>query len=89
MNQAFRVTGRVQGVGFRWWTRGTARELGLQGSVRNRADGSVEVHASGSEEAMNRFERMLREGPTGSRVDAVVRIQARHDLPAGDFVIEW
>ncbi len=42
------VRGRVQGVGFRWWTRARALELGLAGHARNTADGRVEVVAQGS-----------------------------------------
>ena len=45
--RAYRIVGRVQGVGFRWWTRRTAERLSLYGSVRNLTDGSVEVHVTG------------------------------------------
>ena len=48
----FRVTGRVQGVGFRWWTRSLATRLGLSGSVRNLSDGSVAVHARGTDDQL-------------------------------------
>lgn len=71
MRRAYRVTGRVQGVGFRWFVRKTAAELGLPGSVRNAADGSVEVVAEGTEEALAHLERELRQGPPAARVDAV------------------
>jgi len=84
----FRVTGRVQGVGFRWWTRGVARELGLRGTVGNCPDGSVEIHASGRAEALSRFERRLHEGPSGARVDAVRTIAAKPGLPEPEFVID-
>ena len=84
----FRVTGRVQGVGFRWWTRGVARELGLRGSVRNCPDGSVEIHAAGDGMALALFEQRLHRGPTGARVDAVRPVTAKPDLPEGDFVID-
>lgn len=70
----FRVTGRVQGVGFRWWTRALAGRLGVAGTVRNAADGSVEVQARGSEHALAELERHLAEGPPHARVDAVERI---------------
>jgi acylphosphatase len=68
---AFRVRGRVQGVGFRWWTRSRAASLGLAGSVRNCADGSVEVQASGDPAAIAQLERELRRGPPGALVEAV------------------
>ena len=55
-----RVAGRVQGVGFRWWTR--ARELGLVGSATNLDDGRVEVVAQGSRDACERLLAML-DGP--------------------------
>jgi acylphosphatase len=69
--RGYRVTGRVQGVGFRWWTRKLARGLGLVGRVRNLDDGSVEVRASGDESGLERLERALRRGPPTARVDAV------------------
>jgi acylphosphatase len=77
----FRVTGRVQGVGFRWWTRSLAARLGVVGSVRNAADGSVEVHARGPDAALAELERLLAEGPPHARVAAVDRIPA--SIPAG------
>jgi acylphosphatase len=65
------VSGRVQGVGFRFTTQHEARKLGLAGWVRNRADGSVEVEAEGPEEAIKTFLSFLRRGPLGAHVDAV------------------
>jgi acylphosphatase len=72
----FRVTGRVQGVGFRWWTRAQAIRLGLDGTVRNADDGSVEVQARGPEPALTELERLLNEGPPHARVRAVERFDA-------------
>ena len=66
-----RVHGRVQGVGFRWWTLGLARELGLSGWVRNEADGSVTILARGRGDALERLESQLRMGPPASRVESV------------------
>jgi acylphosphatase len=73
----FRVHGRVQGVGFRWWTRDQARRLGLTGTVRNAPDGSVEVQVCGTPDAVREMGRLLQEGPPLARVDGVV------PLPAG------
>lgn len=69
--RAFRITGRVQGVGFRWWTRETARELGVTGRVRNCPDGSVEIEAVGSSETLRTFRERLDHGPSPARVEAV------------------
>lgn len=77
----FLVEGRVQGVGFRWWTVQTARRLGLRGTVRNRRDGRVEVHVEGPPAAVAGLEELLAEGPSLARVDAVRRIDARPELP--------
>lgn len=66
--RTYRITGRVQGVGFRWWTRSLAERLGIEGSVRNEADGRVLVHARGSEEAMEQLESELAHGPPGANV---------------------
>lgn len=65
------VRGRVQGVGFRWWTQRTAEGLGLQGWVRNRSDGTVEVSARGAPGALVALREALGEGPAGSRVEEV------------------
>lgn len=65
------VTGRVQGVGFRYTTREIGRRLGLAGWVRNRPDGSVEVWAQGDEEALAEFAQFLKEGPPAARVHRV------------------
>lgn len=82
--RAYRVTGRVQGVGFRWWTRQAARELGLRGVVRNERDGSVFVEAAGTADALARLEGRLAQGPPGAVVTAVAPLQAGGDpLPAG------
>jgi acylphosphatase len=72
--RGFRVEGRVQGVGFRWWTQKTAESLGLGGSVRNLPDGSVEVHVVGSASEVARLEEMLARGPVTARVDSVVAV---------------
>ncbi len=82
----FRVQGKVQGVGFRWWTRRTAVDLGLRGVVVNRTDGSVEVHVAGDRESVERFEAYLADGPPGSRVDGVERVPSDRSLP-GAFEI--
>ena len=62
------VEGRVQGVGFRFFVERVAAELDLQGYVRNRADGRVEVYAAGAEEALAQLRERLGTGPWASRV---------------------
>ena len=66
------VRGRVQGVGFRWWTRSRALELGLTGYVANRLDGRVLVVAQGPRDACEKLLRLLQGGATPGRVDNVV-----------------
>jgi len=63
-----RVTGTVQGVGFRWFVRERARRLGLAGWVRNMEDGSLEVAASGDEQQVEMLRVELQRGPSGARV---------------------
>ncbi len=65
------VTGRVQGVGFRYSAVRQARALGLTGTVSNRYDGSVEVEAEGPLRALERFLEWLHRGPPGAHVRAV------------------
>ncbi len=64
----FRVTGCVQGVGFRMWTREVARELILAGFVRNDPDGAVSGMAEGGAEALEIFRARLSHGPPQARV---------------------
>lgn len=65
------IRGRVQGVGFRAWTEYTALERGLQGWVRNCRDGSVEALFVGAVDAVAAMIAACRQGPRGSRVEAV------------------
>jgi acylphosphatase len=61
------VRGRVQGVGFRWWTRARALELGLVGHARNTDDGRVEVVAEGDAASLQQLLDLLGEQPSGHR----------------------
>ncbi|HYM49310.1 MAG TPA: acylphosphatase [Candidatus Limnocylindrales bacterium] len=65
------VIGHVQGVGFRFFAEAHARRLGLQGYVRNRYDGAVEVEAEGESDDLDRFVDALRQGPRAARVSEV------------------
>ena len=66
-----RVTGRVQGVFFRAWTRDEAQTLGVTGWVRNCTDGSVEAQLEGREEAVEELIDLMREGPPGANAESV------------------
>ena len=66
-----RVTGRVQGVFFRAWTRDEAETLGVTGWIRNCSDGSVETHVEGRADDVHELIETIREGPPGARVDKV------------------
>jgi acylphosphatase len=72
----FLVSGRVQGVSFRAYTRAQAVALGLRGFARNLADGRVEVLAVGEAAAVDRLGDWLRTGSPLARVDDVVRSEA-------------
>ena len=65
------VSGRVQGVGFRYAAREAASACGVAGWARNLPDGSVEIVAQGSPDAMDRMTAWARRGPPGARVDRV------------------
>lgn len=66
-----RITGKVQGVWFRAWTREEARDLGLDGWVRNRLDGSVEAVLAGESADIDTMLRLLESGPPMARVGKV------------------
>ena len=65
------ISGRVQGVGFRYFTLAQANREGVHGWVRNLSDGRVEVSAEADAEVLERFEVILRRGPGSGRVDQV------------------
>lgn len=68
------VTGRVQGVSFRWYAQERARSLGVAGWVRNEPDGSVLLHAEGDDEAVDSLVEWCRQGPSMAKVsDVAVR----------------
>ena len=87
-DRGYRVRGRVQGVGFRWWAHREAETLGVVGWVRNLPDGSVEVMARGTVGALERLERALRRGPPMSMVDRLERVDCRLPLEVQVFSIE-
>ncbi len=81
----FVVTGRVQGVGFRYFVRTLARELRLAGWVRNRPDGAVEIEAAGAESTLGEFaRRLLAEGPGRPVHVERTPLSEASQAPAGD-----
>ena len=82
-----RIEGRVQGVYYRAWTDRTARELGLDGTVRNANDGSVEAVFSGPADKVGEMLRLCADGPPDARVTKVTVIQEGGSAPRGFKVI--
>jgi len=74
------IGGRVQGVGFRYFTEDVASREGVSGWVRNLPDGRVEASVEGDTEAVDRFERAIRHGPRGARVE---QFDVYDDVPSG------
>jgi acylphosphatase len=85
------IRGRVQRVGYRAWTEYTAIELGLEGWVRNRPDGTVEALFAGPHEAVEAMLEACREGPPGARVEAIDKSACTPDHSAlrraGEFLV--
>lgn len=77
------VHGKVQGVGFRWWTRSRALELGLAGYARNLADGRVEVVAEGDGASVDKLLELLREPTSTNRPGRVDHVQVQYTDPKG------
>ncbi len=77
------IEGRVQGVGFRYWTQREARRLGLDGWVRNRRDGAVEAVFSGSPETVAEMLALCGEGPAYALVSDVATDEEAGGVPLG------
>ena len=82
-----RVSGTVQGVSYRVWTRGEAMRLGLTGWVRNERDGSVTALIAGTDAAVTAMIERLWQGPRGALVSKVEIEEAGEDAPADFRVI--
>ncbi len=76
------ISGRVQGVNFRWYTQDKAQELGLTGWVRNLWDGRVEAIFEGEEKAVRDAVAWCHIGPSSARVD---NVEVTYEEPTGDF----
>lgn len=81
------VTGRVQGVGFRWNAANEARSMGIQGIVKNLSDGSVYIEAEGSGEQLDNYLKWCRKGPMFGYVESV-RFEISPPVNYTDFRIE-
>ncbi len=81
------VRGRVQQVGFRWWTRSRALEIGLRGYASNLGDGRVQVVAQGTREQCEQLLDLLRHGDTPGRVDGVTELWGTAESDYEGFAI--
>jgi acylphosphatase len=76
------VSGRVQGVGFRYFTREAAAREGVTGWVRNLPDGRVEAYVEGESDAVTRVERAIRQGPRGA---SILTVEVDAEEPGGAY----
>ena len=87
VSRLFIVTGRVQGVGFRFFTLQEAGKIGVKGYVRNRLEGSVEVVATGTEAQIAALRNRLQQGPHYSSVQNLVEQPYQGDETFDNFAI--
>lgn len=83
------ITGRVQGVGYRYYTVQQAQLLGVKGYVRNQADNSVLVVAQADEEIIDVFIDYLHIGPTRARVDHISKIKINYFSVFDNFSVKY
>lgn len=83
------ISGRVQGVNFRYYTQKTANELGVTGWVRNNPDGTVEVTAEGPHGKLEELLQFLRQGPPAARVRSVEETWGQSSGRFDDFRITY
>jgi acylphosphatase len=84
------VSGRVQGVGYRYFAMRTAQKLGIRGTVKNLGDGRVEVAAAGTAESIAAFRAELQHGPEGAQVRSIAEgeLPTAHDF-GDEFKVEY
>ncbi len=87
VNRAFLISGRVQGVFFRYNTKKEAIQLGLQGSAVNLSDGTVKVFLRGESKDIDLLERWLHKGPELARVDSVIEVDIDQQLELNGFKV--
>ena len=86
----YKITGRVQGVGYRNYVEHTAGKLNVDGYVRNRRDGSVEVFAMGTDEELQKLRKALERGPIMAQVGRVYEEPSVvEEKYAGNFTVEF
>jgi len=85
----FIVSGRVQGVGFRWFTEREALKRNIHGYVRNLEDGRVEILAQADSRSLDEFRESIRRGPSASRVDQVEVRAVEVDLDLRSFLLRF
>jgi acylphosphatase len=83
------VSGRVQGVGYRYFAMRTAQQLGIRGTVKNLRDGRVEVAAEAEPETLAKFRAELERGPSGAAVSGVDEKAVDARDFGGEFAIEY
>ena len=76
------ISGRVQGVAFRYFTEGAAKHLGITGWVRNLPDGRVEIIAEGPDDKIEELIKLIKKGPSNA---VISRIQVGSEKPTGEF----
>jgi acylphosphatase len=82
------ISGRVQGVGFRYFAERVAHQLGIRGYVKNLSTGSVEVYAIGNDHSLEEFKRHLAEGPRSARVTGIEESEDTVSKEYNRFCIE-
>lgn len=88
MEKRYLIRGRVQGVGYRWYTLGIAKKLKISGNVRNLPDNKVEVEAKADEKILELFKTFLKKGPVLSRVDEIKEFIEELHIKDGEFKIQ-
>ena len=84
----YKISGRVQGVGYRFFAERIAKQIGIAGYVKNCWDGTVEVYGIGNDVALGEFKRHLLEGPWSARVTGITESHEPVDKDYKTFMIE-